>query len=964
MRNPLALLCVLLGTPAGIVLAAEDYRIEEILVMAQRIEENSQKVPMAVSAFTDSMIEDRQIIGIVDLQLNVPNFSYIPNNFGSGRVTIRGIGELLSGGSDREAAGPSVPIHINGISALVDSSVLEFYDLERIEVLRGPQGTLYGRTATAGAMNLVTQRPTFDGIGGYVDLEYGDYNHVRAKGAFNWPVTDQLAFRVAGMSLDRDGYIDNKAAGQIPGIDDDIDGRDLYAYRITGEWRPSDALSIWLMYSRYDEDDSKVRISNQVCKQHELPNLGCEPDEFGLDPILPGAQVGGLSAAAVGAIPVGAKDAATGLIYEFPRPELDLREQHTDFNPVFEFEEDAWLLGVDWALDAVTLSLAGSYFDTSWLSQQDFNADVGYLLNPTAENPSGLWPTSAPSGGPGALRGGGPCDLESGRAGVFGPCTINPDLNRAFQFDQSAADKEFWSAELRARSDLDGRFNFLLGANYIEADSEGDYYVLSNTLDVFGVVGAPGFGQLYPSFFNAANEETTESYSIFGEIYVDLSERLKITVGLRYNYDELEADLALAFLGGINLSAPGMEPTLIRVDMLGFVPGVPFPPNVELADYYGATASIQAATSVGELVSALQIVPVAPRLGESQDLQGLPRSDDWDEVTGRLGLDWSISEDALIYAFFSQGYRPGGLNVNLGVDPSFDSEKVHAYEIGAKTSWADGSLTLNGAAFFNDHEDLQIVQTTGVGAVTTNVDAETMGFELEAVWRPVAMPRLALDFSYAWLNTEITDGDVLDVLDRTQGDPSLVNLRDSDPGLGDGYVAPIDQVLPLVDPATAAGFAVPEWGVYDNGIPVYFSRGLLSAFDIATSQGRTADLDGNELPNSPPHSVRLGSAYTWPLAIGALTLRYDYYWQDSSYGRGFNTRGDEIDSWDQQNASATFESADGRWVARAWVRNITDEEIVTAHFLQGDSSGNFRNYFMAEPRIYGASLRYNFGDIH
>ena len=71
--------------------------------------------------------------------------------------------------------------------------------------------------------------------------------------------------------------------------------------------------------------------------------------------------------------------------------------------------------------------------------------------------------------------------------------------------------------------------------------------------------------------------------------------------------------------------------------------------------------------------------------------------------------------------------------------------------------------------------------------------------------------------------------------------------------------------------------------------------------------------------------MHIGVAHTWSIAPGALTLRYDYYWQDQSFDREFNTRGDKIDSWHQHNASATFESAAGRWEARAWIRNITDE---------------------------------------
>jgi outer membrane receptor protein involved in Fe transport len=175
----------------------------------------------------------------------------------------------------------------------------------------------------------------------------------------------------------------------------------------------------------------------------------------------------------------------------------------------------------------------------------------------------------------------------------------------------------------------------------------------------------------------------------------------------------------------------------------------------------------------------------------------------------------------------------------------------------------------------------------------------------------------------------------------------------------------VDDVLPWVDTAINTLAALPGPGaMHDNGIPVYFSRNFLNAVGVATSNGKEISLDGNEMVNSPPHSVSLGAAQTWNLAPGSLTLRYDYYWQDDSYGRHLNTQGDEIDSWDVHNASLIFESAGGRWVARAWIRNITDEDIVLGHYVQNDFVGAYRNYFLAEPRVYGASIRYHFGDIH
>jgi iron complex outermembrane receptor protein len=111
--------------------------IEEVVVTAQRIEQNASDVPIALSAYSDPEIRDRQIIGIWDLELNVPSFSYVPNNFGGAQITIRGIGELRAAEAGKGTLVPSAPIHVNSIAGPEDISILEFYDLERVEVLRG-----------------------------------------------------------------------------------------------------------------------------------------------------------------------------------------------------------------------------------------------------------------------------------------------------------------------------------------------------------------------------------------------------------------------------------------------------------------------------------------------------------------------------------------------------------------------------------------------------------------------------------------------------------------------------------------------------------------------------------------------------------------------------------------------------------------------------------------------------------
>ena len=98
-----------------------------------------------------------------------------------------------------------------------------------------------------------------------------------------------------------------------------------------------------------------------------------------------------------------------------------------------------------------------------------------------------------------------------------------------------------------------------------------------------------------------------------------------------------------------------------------------------------------------------------------------------------------------------------------------------------------------------------------------------------------------------------------------------------------------------------------------------------------------------------------------PVFDGNLIVRLDYYWQDDMYAGEFNTPGDKIESWDQINLSLVFESADGSWGARLWARNLADEDNITGHYLTSDTSGFLRNYFLTEPRIVGASIRYNFG---
>jgi iron complex outermembrane recepter protein len=994
--------------------------IEEIVVTAQRTEQSLQEVPIAVTAFSGGMIEDRQIISPSDLQLNAPNVSYTDTNFGGSSFSIRGIGNLVIAASGESG----VSFHQNEIAVPSNLPAAEFYDLERIEILRGPQGTLFGRNATGGAINMVTKMPDFESWNGFVDGEFGDYSHQRFKGALNIPIADNFAVRVAGMYLKRDGYIDNTAHGQvgdcvvpgstfenpvtepctIDGIKSDLDGRDLHSYRITGLWEINENATWWLQYSRFKEDDDRVRITNQVCQRSELPVEGCDPNGFGFDTPHAGATTGGifggLNRATIFGVPTPPR--------AFDPPSTGFRKMHTDFQPVYDYEEDLWTTGFSYDFDRYTVSLQAAYFESEYLARQDYLMDVGFNLYATALNPSGLWPTSEPAGGAGGDWTSSTCNFADGTSGIFGGCILDVDQTRVFAYDQSSSEAEYWTVEAKLQSAFDGPFNFIVGANYIDSESFGDYYVVANTLDLVGIYGAPPlFPPLYPTMFNSTSSpdggSMFEGYSVFGEVYYDFSPTVRFTAGLRYNHDEKEvADTGVLYnsfdLGAIPL-IPGLPPlfpsqTWLRASLAPLLnPALIGTPDAAeataLAQYYGAFDPYLAALGGGDYLGAIAAlingVPPVPGFGEARDLTGSPRKAKWEEVTGRIGLDVQLSDSSMLYAFYTRGYKPGGFNPPLnesfresGISAyTFDSEKVDSIEVGVKNVLLDGSLVLNGAFFMYDYKGLQVTRIANNTSLNDNIGADIMGAELEMFYRPAAVPGLSIDLAYSWLNARVSGSDSLDPLNRTAGDPNFITLKNIDAGslTAVNYIARVDQLTPgLIQAAYDGCFALSDLNanpacapvapgtLYPNGIPSYVSRGFLEANGVDTSDGLETSLDGNRLPNSPEHTVHLGLAYTWNIdqIAGSLTARWDYYWQSKSYAREFNTRGDFIEDWDQHNASLIYESANGLWSAKAWVRNIADEDNVTGKYLTSDTSGFFRNYFLTEPRIYGLSVRYSF----
>jgi len=216
--------------------------IEELVVTAQKKEEAIQDVPIAVSAFSQDSLAKSKIDGGPNLVLAIPNVNFSKGNFTGYNFQIRGIGSKLVAGSGDSGTG----IHQNNVPLIANNLFeTEFYDVERVEVLRGPQGTLYGRNATGGVVNMITNKPV-DHFEANLRAELGNFGSQKFRGMINVPLGDKLAVRLAGSTLKRDGYGKNTFTGN------DADDRDLYGLRASVAFTPTDNFKAILTFDRFN----------------------------------------------------------------------------------------------------------------------------------------------------------------------------------------------------------------------------------------------------------------------------------------------------------------------------------------------------------------------------------------------------------------------------------------------------------------------------------------------------------------------------------------------------------------------------------------------------------------------------------------------------------------------------------------------------------------------------------------
>ncbi|GAB1261120.1 TonB-dependent receptor [Aurantivibrio plasticivorans] len=887
--------------------------IEEIIVTAQRKAESIQDVPVAVSAFSANDLTERRLDDGRDLQTAVPNLTYTGTGAGGGEgFQIRGVGNSVGGTTGDVGVG----IHHNNAPQVQSRiATAESYDMERIEILRGPQGTLYGRNSTGGVINYITAKPVFEEFDVSLTGEVGSYNTQKVKGMVNIPMGDTAALRIAGTSLERDGFTDNITTGN------DVDNRDIWSARATLAIEPTEWLSAWFLYERFGEDDSRGSGRTLCIKDEGPTQIGSTPvnaetqnflsqgcaagsiysDEAFGNPHSVGTFGGRFanylnylgSPALAAIVPIGDLYAAQTL----PN---DLRTTSAYRDPSYDVEQEIIEFEINADItDSLTLSFLGhSSEDISYTQAGSYEGTINF--GNSFVTPGGVY-----------------TDFQQGAATGMRTLSIND-----YQTEQT-------SLELRLQSALDGPINFNLGFLDFQVDRETHTWVSTNTTTIFvtatqcpgGVVSAacalyydqnatPDYSG--HQYFDTYTPYELDSQALFGELYWDITDTVKFTAGLRYTDDDKRR--------------------------IAYTPALLNPQGADLDN-----------DGIGD-DGAPGYAPENTR-NDQVDFQA---------TTGRFVLDWmpetSFTDSTLVYGSFSRGYKSGGFNspdVGQTTNGQYDPEYVDAYEFGTKNTFAGGRAILNASLFYYDYQDYQISKLEGFSSRNENIDAEVYGLELEGSFE--FFDSFEIGGTLGWLETKIKSGESIDPIDRTNGDSTFTVLQ----GYQIGCIAPTAQVEAAV---AAVNLGVPPTIFFNScDLAGSLATGIAPFFGpIDITPGIAKDLTGNQLPNAPSLSAGLNLRYRWEMAGWNSSAILDYSWKDDAYTSVFNSESYELESWDNANFSLNFANYDVGLTVQAYVKNIFDDDTIVNYAVGSDGVGLTRGISLLDPRTYGLAVTYNF----
>lgn len=607
---------------AGDTVAEDSSGLREIVVTANKREESAQRVPISISAVSGEALATTGTIELTGLARVSPGVFIAPTTSTTTTIVrIRGVGTSGTNNGFESAVG----IFVDGVfRPRAGQAVGNFVDVSRVEVLRGPQGTLFGKNTTAGAISVVTNKPEFD-FGGTITAGIGNYDWRRVEAMVTGPISDKVAFRLAGNYTKRGGIQDKLLAGVNPGrIENFFNTRDRFVVKGQLLFEPSDALSI--------------RIIGDYGETDEIGNIGQpKTTPAGFNAIFP----------ALGA-------------YRAPDNMLSTRETQVNTDP-FERVTDGGVTGeIIYDFGDVTLTSI-----TAW---RDYESRRAYDLDLVGYNVLGPLPEAQL------------IELKTQEVHLGGATGGLTWLIGAFFFDEH----------------IDFGSDIRLGTQFAQFAGAAPRFV------PLGSFAGQGFNQL--------GFQTNKGYSFFTQNSFDITDKLQVTGGIRYNFSKKRGV-------AIHNGAPVVAPS---------TPGI-----FSVNDPFCA---------VTHIASVCFNRSIDQRVKESA----------W---SGTAKVQYQFSSDASAYFSYSHGYKAGGINLDReAIDDRFGvvtdlsrfrSEAVDSYELGFKSQWLDDRLRFNLAAYQMDFSNFQLNSFNGVSFTIINVPARSKGVELELV----AAPTKGVDFN-------------------------------------------------------------------------------------------------------------------------------------------------------------------------------------------------------------------------
>jgi iron complex outermembrane recepter protein len=706
-----ALLAVAVAT--GAQAQASSNVIEELVVTAEKREQSLQDVPVAVSAFTS---EKRDLVGINTVQ-DMTNFTPgLQYSTQTDRISLRGVGRL----NNSHAADSSVAVYSDSIysTSTVQAGETPIF-IDRLEVLRGPQGTLYGRNSIGGAINIVSRKPTEEW---YAEVRgtYQNYNRSLVEAAFSGPIGDRVQIRAA---INRDkqtkGWFENVSTTGAPdegGVIDTIFAEGQIAVQF------SDRVETWLKVSLIKWDNGAGGPGSRSSWAPFPYNNAQQSQGNNLVPQA-GFAYSGL---------------ATNVVTGCPTPNValsDARKICVDTPGTVKLT-DTVIVANHWTYHADTFDIkfitGGTKYHYTLTGDQDGTGVGSYSTCYT-------YPATATAAAP-------TISVANCLAGAI-PAISYP-TKYSFKYEEL---ERWWSNEINLVSTGDSDFQWLVGLYHYKEDYEQPVSTSLENETRLDTTVASAAGGLAPSaplrrLYDDRPHMSIRSRAIFAQIDWQFTPQWKTTLGIRTGDDRKRGYESVRVI-----FAPGTLNRTLPVDVT---------PVIGLAGGAGVTVN-----GVYDPVTGFKT-----RL----------YNDEWSATTGTAGLQWDPNDDIMVFGKYSRGYKAGGFRIGidttLGADPRTEKEIVDSFEVGVKANIGD-TLQVNAGAFHYDYRNAQVplAQPSATAGATANSilfnvpKSISKGFEVETIWQPIQNLQILANYSY--LDAYVKEGRAIDPADSCANAP-------------------------------------------------------------------------------------------------------------------------------------------------------------------------------------------------